>query len=209
MALPTLADLKGYLRVDGTAEDTVLTMILASATAKCAAYLERPFVATLMTFVDPAQTMVAYGRITELVIPMWPVHKGRAADPDADPPVTLIPAPVITDQDDAVVDAATYRVDSRSGRFIALTGDTFANGPYTISCYIGLSAFPEYSTAIEPVIAQAIMDTASDLYSNRSPGASSETAGGGASTQWRDPGPGGLPSRARTSLDPYKPLGIT
>jgi hypothetical protein len=203
MALPTLADLKGYLRVDGTAEDTVLTMILASATAKCAAYLERPFVAILMTFVDPAQTMVAYGRITELVIPMWPVHRG--APSPADP---VIPAPVITDQDDAVVDAATYRVDSRSGRFIALTGDTFANGPYTISCYIGLSAFPEYSTAIEPVIAQAIMDTASDLYSNRSPGASMETAGGGASTQWRDPGPGGLPSRARTSLDPYKPLGI-
>jgi hypothetical protein len=202
MALPTLLDLKNYLRLeDTTVEDEILTVLLATATAKCAAYVERPFVAELREFVDPAQTTVAYGRILELSVPLWPVHPG---DAEADPP---IPAPAITDQDGTVVDASTYRVDTRSGRFIAKRGESFSNGPYTIAAFVGLSAFPEYSSVIEPVIKQAILDTASDLYSNRSPGSSMEIAGG-VSTQWQKPEPGGLPGRAKMVLDTYKPMGI-
>jgi hypothetical protein len=203
MSLPALSDLKGYLRIDGTTEDTVLTMLLASARGMVERYLERPITAISRTFVDPAETIVAYGRITALMVPVWPVHPGAPS-----PAEPVIPAPVITDVDGAVVDAATYRVAAESGRFIATRGESFPNGPYTIVASVGLSADPRYAEEIEPVISQAILDVASDLYANRTPSAQMEAAGGGASTSWRDPDPSGLPARTARALSAYKPVGI-
>lgn len=204
MSLPALSDLKNYLRLeDTTAEDTVLTMLLASARAMVERYLERPITAISRTFVDPAETIVAYGRVTQLMVPVWPIHPG--APSPADP---VIPAPVITDVDGNVVDASTYRIDASSGRFIANAGESFPNGPYTIVATVGLSADPRFDTEIEPVVSQAILDVASDLYANRTPSASMEAAGGGASTSWRDPDPSGLPARTARALNAYKPVGI-
>ncbi|MEP6989441.1 MAG: head-tail connector protein [bacterium] len=202
MSLPDLAAVKAYLRVDGTAEDTVLASILLSATAMVQRFVERPLVLAPRTFVDCAYTARVYGTVDTLLLPQWPIHPG---DILADPP---IPAPVITDGDGEVVAAALYTVQSSAGIFRSVYDASFPDGPYVIVAQVGLAAYPNYADEIEPVLAQCILDTCSDLYSNRTPSAQSETAGGGVSVSWRGDDGCGLPPRARTMLLAYKPVGV-
>lgn len=202
MTLPDLTALKGYLRIDSPSEDAVLAAILASATAMVARYCERPLTLELRTFVDVAYTERAFGRVYSLMLPVWPVHAG---DVMADPPIA---APVVTDNDLDVVDAADYRIDMRSGVFYGTNAGSFPNGPYVIIATVGLGALPNYASEVEPVLGQAILDVAADLYANRTPSAQSETAGGSASTTWRADTESGLPARAEKMLRAYKPVGI-
>lgn len=202
MTLPDLDALKAYLRIDGTVEDTVLASILAAATGIVGRYVERPLVLEERTFVDVAQTERAYGRIYTLLVPIWPVHPG---DVMADPPIA---APVVTDNDLDIIDAADYRIDRMTGMFYGTSQGSFPNGPYTIVASVGLAALPNYASEVEPVLSQAILDVASDLYANRTPSAQSETAGGSISTSWRTDTESGLPLRAEKMLRAYKPVGI-
>lgn len=202
MALPDLDALKAYLKIDNTVEDGLLAALLASARALVEAYVERPLTLELRTYVDPAETFVAYGRVVNLRLLDWPIHPG---DVLADPPIA---APAITDGDGVVVDAGLYAVDSRSGMFIANVDESFYNGPYMIVASVGLAAFTNYATTIEPILSQAILDVASDLYSNRTPSASNETAGGGAAVTWRPSDGSSLPPRTTAMLRAFKPIGV-
>jgi hypothetical protein len=186
MALPTKTELKAMLRIQSTAEDTLLDLMLARATALVQAHLGRP-----IETVEDRETIVeevsACG--TQLVIPVTPFDPASV---------------VVTDADDAVVDASTYRVGSGwTGVLRATSGQRFGNPPYRITADTGLatSTEPDYATMLEPLVSQAILDACQDWYQRRNPGAQAEGAGGGVYTQWQQMG---LPERVRAALAPLR-----
>lgn len=157
MALPTATDLKTYLRIETTAEDTLLAALVARAKAMLEGWIDCPLTAESQTAVDRGETLDA--PLLSLVFPRRPI--GSVA---------------IVDADGATVDATTYTVDARSGICYANPGVTFPYAPYTITCQVGLSLRADYAR-IEPLLSEMILDLAADLYQRRTPGAGSEKAG--------------------------------
>jgi hypothetical protein len=168
--LPTRTDLQAYLRIETDAEDALLAELVSEATGWAESLVDRPLVAVSRSFVDPAETNVAYGVVTQLLIPVTPV--------------ALDPAPVVTDGDGETVSASTYRVDGATGLLTANRGEAFGSGPYTIVATVGLPAASDYSTRIEPQLRALILGLAALLYHQRNPGARSEGTGGGASVAY-------------------------
>ncbi len=159
MALPTGADLKTYLRIEHSAEDTLLADLILQATAWAQSLVGRPFVAVAKTIgVDNRDAGVFY-------LGEYPVKASS-------------PAPVITDSSGDVVDAATYALDPSTGRFTANTGSSWGVSPYQVVATVGLSAHPNYATKYEPQLRALIIGLAAVLYHHRNPGASSESSGG-------------------------------
>jgi uncharacterized phiE125 gp8 family phage protein len=163
MALPTTADLKSYLRIETTAEDTLLGLLLARAKAMLEQWTDTPITATSQTAIDRADSVDV--PVTSLVFPRRPCA------------VTAI-----VDSDGTAVPVADYWVDGRSGVIYGKDGTTFPYGPYTITANVGLSLRQDYA-ALEPLLNEAILDLAADLYQRRTPGAASETAAG-TSVSW-------------------------
>lgn len=195
MALPVVADLKAVLRIEHAAEDTLLTRLLAVATADVVQHLRVPITAVARTFPD--------------VRPLWDDRRQRWVLHVPLVPVATDPAVVVTDADDAVVDAATYRVDERAGVLVPLEGETpwrWSSGPYTIAATVGLSAHPEYGTDVEPILGNAILDLSAERWHNRNPTAQAEGAGGGVYTQRS--ALQGLPPRIVAQLAPFRVLRV-
>ena len=194
MALPDRDQLKLYLRIQSDAEDTLLDALLASAIAQVRAFVRRPLVAEARTFVLTKPWDALYRTVTTLHLPIYPV---AAEDSNTS-------AAEITDNDGTVlVEATDYTIDLRTGLIAGLTSSAlfpFGVWPYSITATVGLSALPEYDAEIEPVLSQAILDVAADLYQRRSPAATSETTGGGVSTSYS----GGLPARVADLLTPFR-----
>ncbi len=160
MALPTVAELKTYLRIETTAEDTLLTALLARAKAQVEIWIDAPITATNVTAVDRANVisgMVA----TSLIFPQRPIAS----------------AITVVDSEGTTVAAAEYTVNTASGVIYANDGYSFPFGPYTITASTGLSLRGDYAR-IEPILSQCIIDLAADLYQKRTPNASTETAAG-------------------------------
>ncbi len=195
MALPDLSDAKEYLKVEHTADDALITREIVGAFADVQAYLRVPILAEERTFYLERQPDALYRSTTKLHLPMYPV----AADSSA------TPALVITDNDGTeLVEATDYRLDLRTGILYGLGASSlvpFAVWPYTVTCFVGLDARPDYATAVEPVLFSAILDVVADRYQRRSPAASSETTGGGVSTSY---GELGLPTRVLQRLAPFR-----
>lgn len=197
MALPELADLKRYVKKQTGDEDTLLTALLASATAAVRAFVRRPLIAEPRTFTLTRPHDSLYRTVTVLHLPIYPA---QAPDSSGDGGV------VITDTDGTeLVEETDYTVDLRTGRIDGVSGGTsgmfpFSGWPYTVTATVGLSALDEYETDIEPVLFQAILDVAADLYQRRSPAATSETTGGGVSTSYT----GGVPQRVADLLLPFR-----
>lgn len=162
MALPTVADLKAYLRIEDSAENALLAALLARAQAQVEVYCDVPITAEAQTFVDDGGTIDR--PLTSLIFPRRPIAS-----------VT------VTDADGVTVPAAGYRVNGSAGMVIASDDSVFVNPPFTIACQCGLSLRSDY-VRIEPIIAQLILDLAADLYQRRTPGAASESAAGTAVT---------------------------
>jgi hypothetical protein len=201
MADVTVADLKLVLKIQTSAEDALLTAILASAKAAVRGELGRDIEVTERTFTDEAESHRAYGLVRHLLIP----PQYLPLDLEDDSAQSL--APVVMDADGLVLDPAVdYRVGMVWESLIrARPGIAFSNPPYTITVNCGLAADPDYATRIEPAINQAILDAAADLYHFRSPSAASETTGGGVS-QTR--GEWGLPARVEALLSPWKVIRV-
>lgn len=157
MALPTTSDLKSYLRIESTAEDTLLAALLGRAKAMLEGWIDCPITAESQSAVDRGETLDA--PLLSLVFPRRPIG-----------------SVVVTDAEGATVDATTYTVDPRSGILYAKPGTEFGNAPYTITCNVGLSLRADYAR-IEPLLNEMILDLAADLYQRRTPGAASEKAG--------------------------------
>lgn len=163
MALPTLSDIKAYLRIETTAEDALLTALLARAQAQVEVYCDVPITAASSTFVDEGSVLDR--PLVSLVFPRRPI--GSVS---------------VTDADGVTVPASSYRVNASAGMIIGNDEGVFVNAPYTITCQCGLSLRPDYAR-IEPIINQLILDLAADLYQRRTPSAASESAAG-TSVSW-------------------------
>ena len=187
MALPTVAQVKAVLRIQHTAEDTLLQGMLDRACALIVAHMGRPYEAEERTWIDEGGRVRAYGGLTSLTIPTGPID-----------PTTL----VIEDADGEILVAATdYRAPvATDGVIRAARGTTFANAPYTLTADVGLSARADYATLVEPVLSQAVIDCVSDWWARRNPNATSETTGGGVSTSWLTEG---LPPRVCMALSSF------
>jgi hypothetical protein len=195
MALPGLSDVKAYLRIQDTAEDTLLAALLASAEAAVRGALGRDIEVTERTFVDHCENGTTYRPVRVILIPpqYLPLEVAAASSAVTDP--------VVEDVDGTVLDPdVDYREPVAWESLIrARPGITFDNPPYTVTVNCGLAADAAYAARIEPALFQAILDAAADLYQRRSPAATSETAGGGVSTSYT----GGLPSRVRDLIAPW------
>lgn len=160
MALPTVSDLKAYLRIESNAENTLLSALLTRAQAQMEVWIDCPITAVNQTAVDRAD--VLDGDVcTSLIFPRRPIASSIT----------------VTDKDGTAVASDEYWVDTQSGVIYAQDGYGFPLGPYTITASCGLSLRGNYAQ-IEPVLSQCILDLAADLYQKRTPNASSESAAG-------------------------------
>lgn len=160
MALPTVADLKAYLRIESNAENALLTALLARAQAQLEIWIDTPITAESQTAIDRADVITG-DVCTSLIFPRRPI--GTTA--------------VITDSEGTVVPSDEYWIDTQAGLIYANDGYGFPYSPYSITTTCGLSLRADYAR-IQPVLSQCIIDLAADLYQKRTPNASSETAAG-------------------------------
>lgn len=163
MALPTVSELKAYLRIENAAEDTLLAALLLRAKAMLEQWTDVPITAEAQTAMDRAESVAL--PVTSLIFPRRPFT------------VTSV-----VDSDGVTVPSADYYIDGTSGIIYAKTGIAFPFGPYTITAMCGLTLRADYAR-LEPLLSEAIIDLAADLYQRRTPGASSETAAG-TTVQW-------------------------
>ena len=185
MALLTLAELKRYLKVQTTLQDTLLTEVLAEATALAEQYLNQPIVAAERTVY---LTVAGRRGADVLYLPSY-VSDGGA---------------VVTDPNGDAVAAEDFRVDRYVGALYGLDAYRFAYGQHTVVATMGLSAHPQYTTRIEPVVNAGIRDYAADLYLRRNPAAAFEAAGAGVSVTYNESANQGLPPRIATTLAPWR-----
>ena len=185
MALPTVAQLKAYCRVDGTAEDAQFTLWLARATALVEGILGRPIVAAAQTVVVCPHPHPVTGRY-RLLLP---------APFSGDPTVT-------DDEGDAV--ATGFTADGQTG-FLTFDEDATIASWYTVTVTTGWSAQTGYSTKAEPLISQAITDTVADWYQRRNPAATAESEASASVTYAAHLG---LPARVIADLDPLLRKGV-
>ncbi len=157
MALPTVTNLKDYLRIESNAENTLLTALLARAQGQLELWIDCPITAVSQTYIDRCETL-ADRPVTSIVFPRRPIA------------VTGI-----VDVEGVTVPTADYWVDGQNGIIYSADGCSFSNPRYTVTANVGLS-LSQFYTAWEPVISQAILDLAADLYQKRTPNASSETS---------------------------------
>lgn len=183
MALPTLQNLKDYLKVETTAEDTALTGMLTRATGLVEQYLGRPITARSVTVTDRARPCGGVVKLLGFVCPI-------AASPD----------PIVTDADGATVDSTAYTVDRDTAVFYAAPGESFGNPPYGLTFTAGLSARADYATVVEPAVAQAILDVAADLWRRRVGNVSQASSVGDSESYGADP----LPARTKLMLDSFR-----
>ena len=192
MALPTVSDLKDYLRIETADEDDRLTALLDQAEAAIETWLQRPITAGSAAYTDEGLGYPGGCGVLALIYPVFPI--GTTGTP-------AVPAVAITDADGVTVATTDYRVDRRTGIIRAEPGVTFANPPYTITATAGLSAAADYATRIEPAVSRAILALASHYYHRTNPAAVQESSGGGASTTYAD---GLLPKDVAALVQPFR-----
>jgi len=186
--LPVLADLKAFVRAaDSGTEDALLEQLLDRALGAAQSFLSEPITAIPQTFLifgtgEPRRT---------IVLPV--------ADIDLTQPVT------VTGRSGTTVPSTQYAVIADMGIVARTDCLLFCDWPYTVSLTWGLSARPDFTVAAAPVVGQAILDIAADLFQRRNPVASVESAGGGVSAQYFVKlGASGLPARAEAALQPFR-----
>jgi len=189
MSLPTDLDIKSYLRIENEVEDILIFGLNRTARAEVAQYLKVPLEGEAMTF-EGRYPRRGHRRepFEQLTIPVQPCDDSAT----------------ITDVNGTEVDAATYTIDGRSGQVNAVPGAAFGAAPYTIVVNVGWTEHPRYDDDVDPILAQAILDLASDLWSRRNPGAIYEQSGGQVSITY-DKAP--MPARTKDLLDRLRPVG--
>ena len=204
MSLPDLTALKNYLRVQTTAEDAALTLILASAGAVARANLQRPIESTDMTYVieDERGSSLAIGGLHAIE------RRPRLYLRIPDCPVADSPAVTVTDYDgNVLVQDTDFRVELATGMIRVndgvIFGGIFGRFPYTVTATVGLALRSDYTTVVEPAIGAAILDIAADLYRRRNPAATREDAAGGVAVMYGRQEET-IPQRALDMLAPYR-----
>jgi hypothetical protein len=186
MALPTVAQLKAYCRVDGTAEDALFTLYLARATALIEGYLGKPITAVAQTVIVVPQCHPITGRY-RLMLPY---------------PFTAITT--ITDDEGDSVGSGDYTLDGQAG-FLTFEEDATIPGYCTVTLTAGWSLQTDYATKAEPMISAAITDTVADWHQRRNAGATSESESSASVSYSAGLG---LPERVKATLDPLRFKGV-
>lgn len=186
MALPTVAELKAYCRVETTAEDTLFAAFLARATALIEGLLGKPIVATAQTAIVCPHPHPVTGLYRLMV------------------PYPFASVTTLTDDEGDSVSSGDYTADGQAG-FITFADDAEIAGWYTFTAPVGWSAQTGYATKAEPLISAAITDAVADWYQRRNPGATAETE---SSASVAYAAGLGLPARVIASLDPLLRKGI-
>lgn len=189
MALLTVQQIKDYLRIEHTAEDTALALWLTMALAQVEAEVGRPITAASRSWTDDGVTNRAYGVVSNLMVPVTPFTVATLTIADVDAVALVAGTDYIAP------------VTGWEGTIAAWAGLSFGNGPYTLTATVGLSAASNYATVIEPTINAALLDAVSDRWHMRNPNATSESTGGGVSTSYAR---SGLPMRAAQLLAPWR-----
>jgi len=157
VALPTVTDLKSYLRIESNAENTLLTALLARAQAQVELWIDCPITAVAQTYIDRGDNDADHP-VMSMVFPRRPIANVS-----------------IVDADGVTVSTDEYWVMESTGVIYSEPAYSFSNPRYTITADCGLSLSQHYALW-EPVISQCILDLAADLYQKRTPNAASETA---------------------------------
>lgn len=157
MALPTVSDLKDYLRIESNAENTLLAALLGRAQAQVELWIDCPITAVSQTYIDTCNNDADHP-VVSLIFPRRPISNVS-----------------IVDVDGVTVPTNQYWVMESSGVIYSEATFSFSNPRYTITADCGLSLSQHY-TLWEPVISQCILDLAADLYQKRTPNAASETS---------------------------------
>ena len=160
MALPTVNDLKSYLRIESNAENTLLQALLDRAKAQLEIWTDVPITAVSTTAIDRADVIDGQTCVS-LIFPQRPINTTAT----------------IVDSEGTALASDEYTINTASGVIYANAGYSFPYGPYTITTTCGLSLRGDYAR-IEPILSQCIIDLAADLYQKRTPNASSESAAG-------------------------------
>jgi uncharacterized phiE125 gp8 family phage protein len=140
----SLTEMKAWLKIDGTDEDTLLSSLIASATAECEAYAGMSFITRTRTV-----KLTSFGG-KDLILPYGPV--------------TALTSITYSDEDDVsqTIDSADYTLDSSSSLAKVRVTETW---PYTnrvlnnvtvtyVAGYANAAAVPEViKTAIKKRVA--------------------------------------------------------
>lgn len=168
MAALTVQQVKDYLRIQHTAEDTLLAALVSRATAMVEAFLNRPIYNRSQTVVLRVGGDPMRGGARLLFMPFYP----------------LMTFTSLTAEEGTAIAAEDLFVDLRCGTVEYKSGARFPMGRYTAVATGGLEAYDEFEPLIEPAINSAIMDTVADLYQRRNPAASAEREGGGVGVEY-------------------------
>lgn len=190
----TLQQIKEYLRVQTSEEDSLLLSMITSATAMVESYLGRPIEARPVTYIDDVPQPTS-----KLLFPITPVGAvTEVVGPDGD---TL-------DLDGVSVNVSTGVITFPS---------TLSSGAYTVTATVGLSLAPAYTFGASAAIQQAVVDTVADMYQRRNPAAMREAEGGGIAVDYADQKRGVGADNAREDillprvaalLSPFRQLGV-
>lgn len=191
MAALDVDDCKDYLRIEHTAEDTMLEGWLAQATAAVEQEIGRP--------IEPVQRVFIIERAvheSKLFVPVYPIALEDSSAGTED-------LALVDGNGDTLVEDTDYRLDRRSGVITAINADgslaCFGAYPYTITAHVGIAALDDFDR-VEPALNAAILDVLADRYQRRNPAATTEATGGGVSTSYT----GGLPLRVVEALAPFR-----
>lgn len=181
MGLPTTSDFKRYQRIEENAEDDLIKDLLEEAVGIIEMSIGKSLTTEPISWVDDVSSGRAYGSPTALVIKRWPVDVS-----------TL----VVTGAS-GLVDATNYTVDAAIIRGIGAF--VFDDGPYVITATSGYATSPTYAKRELPMIRMLVLDVASFLYQQRTPGAMGEGSSG-ASANYSIDNETGLPDRIAKRL---------
>ncbi len=189
MPLPTVDDLKEYLKVETSVDDNLLDRLRVQATALVEAYLRTPILARAVT-VEVAPVFAAGNTFAQrLIFPM-----------------PFDPLGAVTVEDDAglAVDLSDYTTNAGRGWVTFGAGYAAGDASHRVTAVAGLSLRSDYDIAVEPVLAAAVTYVVADLYQRRAPAAAYESAGGGVSITYSETANAGLPAPIRTLLAPFR-----
>ncbi len=183
--IATLADFKSLYRIQTSAEDALITAMLARAYGEIQGAVFIPFgVQVGAQWYDDAKSLRLWEAVTNLMIPY-----GRYLDQTS---------VVVTDQQGNIVDPSTYLVRPDLGLIMSKPGSSFnvgypssfPLGPYSIVANVGFGTAATYATVELPQINDLILLYAGMLYQQRTPGAAVEKSAGSTVTYKVDPATG-------------------
>lgn len=164
MALPVAVDLRNYLRLSTTAEDTLLGVLVTRAREIVEGLTGLPIEAEARAWDLLPLDSPKYGTGALLLCPAYPLDADSVA---------------VEELDGDAVAGANLVVDGRTGRIRAAEGFAFSARCYHVEADVGWDTLPDYATRIEPLLSAAILDVAADLAQNRNPRATQDATGGG------------------------------